>query len=88
MDAQKLPFYGPRPCYACDAKSTGLRDRRPEGHGLEHACPRHADPTIKVYPACTYCDGPVRKGSLDQDGYYAHVKCYKEVSNDTYHRGL
>lgn len=33
-------------CYACDADAVGLRDRRPEGHAMEKACARHADPTF------------------------------------------
>lgn len=30
-------------CYACDARASGTRDRRPEGGKLEQACARHAD---------------------------------------------
>ena len=78
MCTTKLPFHGPRPCYACDKKSVGLRDRRPEGGMLESACERHADPTIQTYDACIYCDGPVRKGSLEFDGDFAHKSCHKE----------
>ena len=30
-------------CYACDAPAIGVRDRRPEGGKLEHACKRHQE---------------------------------------------
>lgn len=74
----KVPFYG-GPCYACDARSVGLRDLRPEGGDLEVACRRHADPSIETYAACMYCDGPVRAGSLEIDGNFAHAKCHREA---------
>ena len=47
---------------------------------MERACARHADPTIKVYAACMYCNGAVRKNSLDVDGDFAHAKCHKEAA--------
>lgn len=74
--ATKEAFFGGT-CYACDSKATGLRDRRPEGGLLETACKRHADPTIKTFDACIYCSTPVRSGSLDVDGEFAHKSCHK-----------
>lgn len=83
--AKPLPFSGGEKCYACDCtKVIGFRDRRPEGHGLEVACERHADPTIEVFEACMYCQGPIRKGSLIIDGEFAHQKCHVEVEADTF----
>lgn len=80
-----LPFHGGEQCYACDCtKVVGFRDRRPEGKDLEVACQRHTDPTVRVYEACVYCDGPTRKGSLDLGGLFAHARCYEAVSNDTF----
>jgi hypothetical protein len=70
-----LPFHGGT-CYACGDKAVGFRDRRPEGGVLEPACKRHADPKIKVYEACIYCDGRVRKGSLTIDKDFAHKECH------------
>jgi hypothetical protein len=77
----KLPFFGGR-CYACGAKASGLRDRRPEGGSLETACARHHDPKIKTFEACVYCSGPVRKGSVSIDDEWAHKSCHKEASSD------
>lgn len=74
---KKIPFHG-GDCYACDSEAVGLRDRRPEGGTLEYACNRHADPTIKVYEACMYCDGPVRKGSLSIDRNFVHHACHNK----------
>lgn len=37
-NASRLPT-----CYACDNAAVGVRDRRPEGGKLEHACKRHTD---------------------------------------------
>ncbi len=65
-------------CYACDARSSGVRDRRPEGGITEAACARHADPTITVREICCYCDGATRKGSLVIDGEGYHAKCHAE----------
>jgi hypothetical protein len=76
--APRVPFYGPSAyerCYACDACVAGYRDRRPEGGRLELACARHADPAIVTFNACSYCDGPVRKGSIVIDGVFAHAAC-------------
>lgn len=67
-------------CYACARSATGLRDRRPEGHDLEPACPRHADPAVRSFAACAYCLGPLRRGSLDVDGMFAHKRCHQEAS--------
>lgn len=79
--SKPLPFHGGGSygkCYACDCtKVVGFRDRRPEGKELELACSRHADPWVKIYKACTYCDGPVRKGSVDVDGLFAHKRCHE-----------
>ena len=36
-------------CYACDAPAASVRDRRPEGGRLEHACVRHAE-TLRWLP--------------------------------------
>ena len=74
------PFHGGG-CYACASKATGLRDRRPEGGSLEPACKRHADPTIRTYDACIYCNGLVRKGSLTIDGDFAHKSCHAKASS-------
>lgn len=79
-ERKALPFTGGWPCYACDKRAVGYRDRRPEGGSLEYACKRHADPTIRTYEACMYCGGPVRAGSLAIDGSFAHVKCHREAS--------
>lgn len=79
---KKVPFHGGRACYACDAKPIGLRDRRPEGGDLEPACRRHADPRIKVYEACRYCDGPIRAGSLHIDGEFVHAACEADAARD------
>lgn len=76
---KKIPFHGGT-CYACGARATGLRDRRPEGGDLEPACNRHKDPRIQTYDACIFCDGPVRTGSLVIDGDFAHAKCVREES--------
>jgi hypothetical protein len=73
--ADRLPFHG-GDCYACEQRATGLRDRRPEGGLLERACGKHKDPTIKTYDACMYCDGPIRRGSLDVDRDFAHKSCH------------
>ena len=66
-------------CYACDAKATGLRDRRPEGGEVEPACPRHAEPGLVPVLVCMYCNEPTRKGSLTVDGHEAHAKCHREA---------
>jgi hypothetical protein len=76
-----VPFFGGR-CYACGAKGSGFRDRRPEGGNLETACARHRDPKIKTFEACMYCSGPVRKGSVEIDDDFAHKSCHKEASGD------
>lgn len=60
-------------CYACDAKAVGLRDCRPEGGELEKACERHAE--ARAQAICSYCMGGIRRGALDVDGYWAHVRC-------------
>lgn len=70
----RLPYHHEY-CYACDEPAIGVRDRRPEGGSVEAACERHADLTIAAYPACTYCDGPVRPGSLLIDHTFAHRAC-------------
>ena len=77
----KQPFYGGK-CYACDAKAVGLCDRRKHyvEDALVPACERHADPTVKCYEACFYCNGQARKGSLDIEGNFAHAKCHREAS--------
>lgn len=72
-----LPYHTRR-CYACDDTACGVRDRRPEGGEVEGACTRHADPTIKAFAACVYCNGP--RPSLDIDGEFAHKKCHIEAS--------
>lgn len=80
MNASKtasVPFHGGH-CYACSSRAVGFRDMRPEGRDIEPACSRHADPAIRVYHACQYCDGSIRKGSLDLDGLFAHAKCHAE----------
>lgn len=82
------PFHGGERCYACDAKPLGLRDRRPEGGDLEVGCDRHADPTILVYPACIYCNGTIRKGSVRIDGQFAHKSCHQMVERDTFDRTM
>jgi hypothetical protein len=66
-------------CYACDGRAVGLRDRRPEGGRMEKACARHAEPSIRVFQACMYCMGPVRKGSIEIDGAWAHASCHREA---------
>ena len=76
--AAKRPCFGSQ-CYACDARSVGVRDQRPEGGMLEQACGRHADPTIPSFDACFYCSTPVRKGSIDIDGEHAHKSCHREA---------
>lgn len=65
-------------CYACQKAAVGYRDRRPEGGELESGCESHADPTIKVYPACIFCDGVVRAGSVNIDREHAHASCHRE----------
>jgi hypothetical protein len=70
-------------CYACDAKATGLRDRRPAGGELETACPRHADPSLVVVLCCMYCSEPTRKGSVVIDGDHAHKACHKDACSDS-----
>lgn len=74
-----VPFHGGQ-CYACDAKATGLRDKRHERGGLEPACARHRDPSIKTFAACMYCNEPVRKGSASVDGQHAHKSCHREAA--------
>lgn len=81
MTARRIPFHGGR-CYACDAVGVGFRDLRPEGGDREVACKRHADHTILTYEACMYCDGPIRIGSLDIDGSFAHAKCHRRESRN------
>ena len=76
---EKVPFHGGT-CYACNHAAVGFRDQRPEGGMLEPACGRHADPTIKTYDACIYCDGPVKTGSLVVDTDFAHKKCHHAES--------
>lgn len=77
-----LAFHGGR-CYACDAKATGYTERGGPGvSDLLPACPRHADHRIGTFDACIYCNGPVRAGSVDIDGEFAHVKCHKEACRD------
>lgn len=78
-NTNKVPFFGGRCCYACDASPVGLRDLRPEGKDLEVACARHADPSIRIFQACIYCTTPVRRGSLCVDGNFAHAACHAEV---------
>lgn len=75
MKRESMPFHGGG-CYACDARAVGFRDLRPEGGALEPACKRHADPRIKTFDACMYCDGAVRKGALVVDGDFAHKQCH------------
>ncbi len=73
---ERLPF-STRQCYACDSReAVGVRDRRPEGGMIEAACPRHADPTIPAYPACSLCGGQIRPGSYDVDGTFVHKACH------------
>jgi hypothetical protein len=74
-------------CYACDAKATGLRDRRPEGGELETACARHADPRLVAVLACMYCNEPTRKGSIVVDGDHAHKVCHVDACRDYPRRG-
>lgn len=69
----------PAVCYACDAPAIGVRDRRPEGGEVEAGCARHADPTMRARPACMYCRGTVRRGSLVVDGDHAHRACHVEA---------
>jgi hypothetical protein len=74
------PFHGHnrQTCYCCDAVPVGFADRTHDAErGFVLACARHADSTIATYDACIYCNGPVRKGGLDIDGDFAHVKCHK-----------
>jgi hypothetical protein len=78
--SKRVPFHGAERCYACDSKPLGLRDRRPEGGDLEAACSRHADPSIETFEACSYCNGPVRKGSVVVDVNFAHASCHAEAS--------
>jgi hypothetical protein len=78
--APQVPFFGGR-CYACDAKAVGLtRHYVLAAFVDELACKRHADPSIKVYDACMFCNGPVRKGSVEIDGNFAHAKCMRAES--------
>lgn len=76
--APQVPFFGGR-CYACDAKAVGFaRHYVVAAYALEEpACKRHADPSIKVFDACMFCSGPVRKGSVEVDGNFAHAKCMR-----------
>jgi hypothetical protein len=74
---ERLPF-STRKCYACDAEAIGVRDRRPEGGMIEAACARHADPTIKAFPACAICGGHIRPTSYDVDGTFVHKACHAE----------
>jgi len=76
---KRIPFFGGEKCYACDEVPIGYRDRRPEGGDMEIACERHADPKIRVYEACIYCNGPIRKGSWVLDtGVFVHQVCQRE----------
>lgn len=71
-----LPFFSyDAQCYACDGAAVGYAEH---GGKLKQACERHADPRIKVFEACIYCKGPVRKGSLDTGIGFAHRSCYEE----------
>lgn len=71
-----LPYHTCK-CYACDSKAAvGVRDRRPEGGAVEAACARHADPTIKAYPACVFCSGRVVAKSLLIELDFAHKSCH------------
>lgn len=70
-----LPYSCER-CYACDAKSIGVRDRRLEGGLVEAACERHRDNTLRAHAACCYCNG-VRPSRVI-DGYFAHAQCETE----------
>lgn len=86
--AEPLPFWGGEKCYACDCtKVIGFRDRRPEGHDLEVACERHADPTIEVFEACKYCQRPVRQGHRVIDGEFVHQTCHAQVEAGTFFAG-
>ena len=69
----KLPQYRDT-CYACSGKAVGVRDRRPEGGSLESACARHADPTLRSYPACWMCMGT--RPSLVVEGEFLHKSCH------------
>lgn len=69
-------------CYACGAKASGLRDRRPEGGEVEPACPRHAEPRLIPKLVCALCSEPVRKGSLVIDGEHHHKVCFEDSSRD------
>jgi hypothetical protein len=86
IQPKPLPFHGGGSygkCYACDCTEVvGFRDRRPEGKELELACSRHADPWIKIYEACIYCDGPTRAGSVNIDGSFAHKQCHNADAED------
>lgn len=75
----RIPFYGPVKCYACDSKSVGFADRSHDGEGMVCGCKRHADPTIRTFAACVYCSNPVRSGSVEVDGNFAHAKCHAEA---------
>jgi len=77
----KVPFFGGG-CYACDAKAVGFARRYIlAAYALEEpACKRHADPAIAIYDACMFCSGPVRKGSVEIDGNFAHAKCMRAES--------
>ena len=65
-------------CYACDAQATGTAEH---GRRVVPACTRHRDPDRgeHLLKNCIYCDQPVRAGSLDIDGFYAHKKCHREA---------
>ena len=79
--ARAIPFTGPgyETCYACDGKPVGFAERWQGGKGERVlACARHRYPSIKTYDACMYCLGPVRAGSLDMDGVFAHRSCYEK----------
>lgn len=79
-NTNKVPFFGGRCCYACDAAPVGLVERYYAGRRYyEVACARHADPSIRIFQACIYCTTPVRRGSLCVDGNFAHAACHAEV---------
>jgi len=63
------------PCYACDSRAVGYRQSKP-GAKLEEACARHADPSIKTFPACIFCSGPRPTRVIDGD--FAHLGCLRE----------
>lgn len=77
MDTLRTSTWPHGRCYACDARATGFRDRRPEGGELEFSCPRHTDPTLRPVAVCIFCDEPVRKGSLTIDADHAHAACHR-----------